>query len=745
MGSPNASAASVARRRQRGGEFVVVADHPDAAPAAARGRLDHHRVAELGGERRGLRDVLDRSAAPRHHRDVGLFGDPFGGHLVAEPADRGAVRADERDPGLFARLRERRVLGQKAPAHPHRVDVGATQRRHHGRLVEVARPAGAIGGVDERRGPQRHRHVGLPHEPRVGVGVGEEDDGLDRFAAGLVEFGDRGQRAHGGFAAVDDAQPPDSSVHPGHAPMTARMGATTSSGGGSGSVTVRYPSSRSTGMPSSSRTMQSKPPLPSRRTVATSPARSSGHPFSRTAPTCIGSARWPSVPASSRPTVWKHNSTSRGPISTGTVDLRRQIGGEPAGRTVAVLPRRADHLIGRAMEVQPVDLLGTQCRIAFGHNGISVQRGRFGGQPHRAGEVHGPLRLIGAGHFALGRQPALGDQVVAVRAKQRGDGQRARLVAVELQRRTEIHVLDGSDVPVGRQQPGGLRERLHAHHARQHRRAVDAVVVQERPRGGVQRGAHHQAVVHARAHDLAEHRPVDGQRRRVDAAGVGELGGQRAQRARDDDLAVSNAGAQFAPDPRHACLGGQHVHPGRRHDLRDRPAGGHPDAAPGGPVERQRPHVGTGPLQVGQHLGLQVVGGAVVGLPDVAEPAGHRAERHDRAQRHGTDGVQHVEQTVTFDAEHEIELARLLVGQRVAHLDAGRVDQHVDAPAGIPYLREHLLHRIRVGEVDAVVMRSATGVFDSLDGGERGLQTLEARQLSFDQHRCGALPALTHP
>ena len=35
------------RRRQRGGELVVVEDHPDAAPAAARGRLDHHRVAEL--------------------------------------------------------------------------------------------------------------------------------------------------------------------------------------------------------------------------------------------------------------------------------------------------------------------------------------------------------------------------------------------------------------------------------------------------------------------------------------------------------------------------------------------------------------------------------------------------------------------------------------------------------------------------------------------------------------------------
>ena len=71
---------------------------------------------------------------------------------------------------------------------------------------------------------------------------------------------------------------------------------------------------------------------------------------------------------------------------------------------------------------------------------------------------------------------------------------------------------------------------------------------------------------------------------------------------------------------------------------------------------------GTGAAQAAQHLALQVVGGAVVGLSDVAEATGHRAECHDGAQRERAGGMQHVEQPVTLDPEHEVELAGLLVG-----------------------------------------------------------------------------------
>ena len=224
-----------------------------------------------------------------------------------------------------------------------------------------------------------------------------------------------------------------------------------------------------------------------------------------------------------------------------------------------------------------------------------------------------------------------------------------------------------------------------------------------------------------------------------------ELAGHRAQRTGDDDLAVWNAGVQLTPDPRHARLGGQHVHPGRRHDLRDRSAGCHPDAAPRGPVDRERAHVGTCAAEAAEQLALQVVGGAVVGLTDVAEPPGHRAERHDGAERHRSDGVQHVEQTVTLDREHEVELARLLVGQRVADLDPRRMQQDVDAPADVAYLDEHLLNRVGVGEVDAVVVGCAARILDGADGRERGLQPLEAGQLPFDQHRRGALAPLSQP
>ena len=67
-------------------------------------------------------------------------------------------------------------------------------------------------------------------------------------------------------------------------------------------------------------------------------------------------------------------------------------------------------------------------------------------------------------------------------------------------------------------------------------------------------------------------------------------------------------------------------------------------------------------------------------------------------------------QTVTLDVEHEVELARLLVGQRVADLDPRRVQQDVDAPADVADPGEHLLDGVGVGEVDAVVVGGAARV-----------------------------------
>ena len=162
-------------------------------------------------------------------------------------------------------------------------------------------------------------------------------------------------------------------------------------------------------------------------------------------------------------------------------------------------------------------------------------------------------------------------------------------------------------------------------------RAVDAVVVEEGLSGGVQRGAHHQAVVDAGADDFAEHRPSHRQRARVDSAGVVELAGHRAQRTGDDDLAVwkcrwsAHAGSRPRPPragsistPAAAMIFG--IDPRVAMPMPPHAVQSIASARVSGRVRRK----------LLSELAQQVVGGAVVGLPDVAEPPGHRAERHDR-------------------------------------------------------------------------------------------------------------------
>jgi hypothetical protein len=82
--------AGVAERRaclrlggaERGAEGRRVCHHADAAPTAARGRLDGEGIAEAlcRAERRVL--VGDGAAAPRRHGDADLLGEPLRGNLV---------------------------------------------------------------------------------------------------------------------------------------------------------------------------------------------------------------------------------------------------------------------------------------------------------------------------------------------------------------------------------------------------------------------------------------------------------------------------------------------------------------------------------------------------------------------------------------------------------------------------------------------------------------------------------------
>ena len=81
----------------------------------------------LGRRSQGGVQGLDRAAAPRRDRHADLLGDQLRADLVAEPAHRLRAGPDEGDADLLAQLRERRVLGDEAPADPGGVGAGLDQ------------------------------------------------------------------------------------------------------------------------------------------------------------------------------------------------------------------------------------------------------------------------------------------------------------------------------------------------------------------------------------------------------------------------------------------------------------------------------------------------------------------------------------------------------------------------------------------------------------------------------------------
>ena len=186
----------------RVGELGLVRDHADAAPAAARGRLQHQRVADLGRRRQGGVQGLDRTAAPRRDRHADLLGDQLRADLVAELAHGLRARPDEGDPDLLAQLRERRVLGDEAPADPRGVGPGLHQRALQHRQVEV-RARG--------RGTEVVGDVRLADERGGAVDVGVQGDGLDRRPGLRGQLPDGVDEPHRGLTTVDDG---DTTEHP---------------------------------------------------------------------------------------------------------------------------------------------------------------------------------------------------------------------------------------------------------------------------------------------------------------------------------------------------------------------------------------------------------------------------------------------------------------------------------------------------------------------------------------------------
>ena len=179
----------------------VVRD-PQALAAAAGRRLDHHRIADLGGDLLRLRLVGDLALIARHGRDLGLGGGLLGRDLVAHGVDGVGVGPDEHDAGLGERARKRRPLGEEAVARMHRLGAG--------------RAAGSDDRLDRQialgrgRRADPHRLVGHLDVQRVLVGVGidrhgrdaEPARGLDDPAGDFAAIGDQDALEHSARAKV---------------------------------------------------------------------------------------------------------------------------------------------------------------------------------------------------------------------------------------------------------------------------------------------------------------------------------------------------------------------------------------------------------------------------------------------------------------------------------------------------------------------------------------------------------------
>lgn len=177
------------------GQLLRGGDDADAAATAARGGLEHQRVADPLGRAQRRVEGLDGAAAPRRDRDADLLGDELGADLVAQLPHRLRVRADEGDAQLLAQLGERRVLGDEAPADPRGVGTGLDQCALQDGQVQVraGRGRAQVVGV-----------VGLPHERGRRVGVGVEGDGFDPWPALGIELTDGVDEPHRGLSPVDD-------------------------------------------------------------------------------------------------------------------------------------------------------------------------------------------------------------------------------------------------------------------------------------------------------------------------------------------------------------------------------------------------------------------------------------------------------------------------------------------------------------------------------------------------------------
>ena len=174
-----------------GVEVFEALDGADAAAAAAGDSFDHHRGAFAQRAEEGF-DVVQGRRATKRRRMMGtpaLTASSRARALSPKSSSVFGLRTDEREPGLDAGLRERRVLAEEAVPGMDRVAVGFLRRFHQLRDVEVG--GGALPG-------ELHGGIAAARVERRGVVLREDDGGAD------AEFGCGPADADGDLAAIRD-------------------------------------------------------------------------------------------------------------------------------------------------------------------------------------------------------------------------------------------------------------------------------------------------------------------------------------------------------------------------------------------------------------------------------------------------------------------------------------------------------------------------------------------------------------
>jgi hypothetical protein len=150
-------------------EIARAVDLPHPLAAAARDRLDQHRIADRVGFRLEPRRRLILAEIARRHRNAGLGHQCLRRVLQPHRTDRIRLGPDPHQPGIDHRLGEVGILAQKAVARMDRLGASRLGRRDDLLADQIA--------FARRARPDVHRFVRHPHVQRLGVGVRIDRDG----------------------------------------------------------------------------------------------------------------------------------------------------------------------------------------------------------------------------------------------------------------------------------------------------------------------------------------------------------------------------------------------------------------------------------------------------------------------------------------------------------------------------------------------------------------------------------------